>query len=247
MSTELTPGAGTPGEATPPVQSGTPTPEIRHDDGSAELERLRAENARYAAVMERLDPYAEDIQRYISDDQYRGYVQQGRKLYDEMEQRKPVSYSPEMQALRDEVVGLIEPFKNQFEHTQQAQQVEYNAKKQRVFDDGKPIVMNYLDKHPEIRNNPSFAKIFAQNIDALQEEAVNSGRPFKEVWDNYMLAYGGERETRQAPPRQLRANSGEPGIPAAPRDNTSHRRADGSLKSTAEAFMDTFRRVGRAS
>ncbi len=226
-----TPGGG--GGNAPPAGLST--------DDRAELERLRAENAQYSSTLAALDPYADDIKRFVSDEPYRNYVRESSKYYEQLDHRKPSGYSPEMQQLRDEILGEIRPVKEVVDQHRATQAADREARKTAVFNEGKPIVMAFLDQHPELRQSRTFGK----TLEMLQEEAVETGRPFKEHWDNYISGFAGAPR-REAPPRQLRAHDAEPGVPAA---TTRKPPAAGERpKTIREAFLETHARVnGKAS
>jgi hypothetical protein len=207
-----------------------------------EYERIRAERDQYAGVLKTLEPYSEDISRFVQDNEYREAVGQYRKVYDDLKQRQPDNgLSPELKTVRDEILGELKPFKEAFESNVRAQQNAENQRKTAVFEEGKPIVLAHFERHPELRQS----KAFGRALDQLQAEAIERNVPFKEVWDPFVSAFGDSPVRRDAPPRQLRSNAAEPGIPAANRQPA----ADPSKpKSVKEAFMETFKRVnGRAS
>ncbi len=209
-----------------------------------EIERLRARAAladQYEGTLRALEPYADDITRIANDADYREYVRTSRDVYDELGKKREPGIPPELQAVRDSILSEIKPFKEQYERQQSEAQAAYNARKQAVFDEGKPIVLAHLERHPELKQSGAFARA----LEAMQLEATERGKPFKEVWDTFTGGFS-TGETRSAPPKQLRANAGEQGIPAA-----SERRApanDGKPKSFKETFLETHARVnGRAS
>jgi hypothetical protein len=225
-----------------PSPVGAPAPSGAPAFTQEDFDRLRAENAQYAATLARLDPYVEDIKPILEDEEYRNAQREYRRVYSDLSQRKPNSLSPELQALRDEILGEIKPFKEAFQSQTAAQEDAKRQRVQRAFDEGKPIVLAHIERHPELRGSRAFVTM----VEAMQSEAVERDVPFKQVWDSTMSAFGAP-EPRQAPPRQLRANAGEQGIPAAP-DPKRRAEADGRKPTVKEAFMDAFNRTkGKAS
>jgi hypothetical protein len=208
-------------------------------DHTAELERLRSENAAYAQTIEGLAPIAEDVKRLRDDPKYRDYVRESTKFYEDLQHRAPEGYSPEMQRMRDEILGELKPVKDLVTSHTEAQAQERVNRKTRAFNEGKPIVEAYLTQHPELKTSATFGKTLAM----LQDEAVDTDKPFKEVWDNYVSAWGGTATRRETPPRQLRADTAEPGIPAAS-DRAGKPPAAGERpKTIREAFLETHARL----
>lgn len=208
-----------------------------------DFERVRQERDQFASVLQRLEPYAEVIKPILEDEGYRSYVTEGRRYYDDLQQKKPKDLSPEGQAILDAIEQKTKPFLEQFQRNQTEQQQALNAKRTRAFEEGKPIVTAFLEGHPELRDARTPAgRAFARTLDELQSAAVESDRPFKEVWDNYASAFSGGNIRREAPPRQLRANAGEQGVPAAAERRPA---ANEKPQSVKDAFMDAFNRVGR--
>jgi hypothetical protein len=225
-----------PGE--PGGEPGGQPPALSADERT-ELARLRTENSAYATTLSSLDPIAEDLARLRDDEEYRNFTRENAKFYEDLKHKAPAGYTPEMQRLRDEILGEIKPVTQLVTDHTAAQKQERENRKTRAFNEGKPIVEAYLTQHPELKTSGTFGKTLAM----LQEEAVDSDKPFKEVWDNYVSAWGGTATRQPTPPRQLRSNDAEPGIPAAT-DRAGKPPAAGERpKTIREAFLETHARL----
>jgi hypothetical protein len=223
--------------------TGAPAPVTPALDQNDELQRLRSQNEEYSRVLGALDPYADTIKRIVEDEDFRGYVGESTKYYDDLRQRKPADTNPELARLRDEIVEQIKPMRELVDGYQRQQNEAIEARKTRTFNEGKQILEPFLAEHPELRSN----RAFAITLNQLQADAVERDRPFKEVWDEYASGFAPAPASRRAPPASLRANDGDQGIPAA----AARRPASapgGKPPSIAAAFMETHRRVnGKAS
>ena len=227
----------TPAGGTPPPASGL-SPEER-----AELDSLRE-------TMAVLNPHADTIKavvqdeslrkyvgRYGADEGFRKYLEESTKYYDDLQQRKPVNADPALVELEQRLGSKIDRIVGLVDSVEERQKAESEAKKTSVFNEAKPIVVAYLDSHPALKTSAAFG----QTLNALQGEAIESGRPFKEVWDGYVSGFSTTH--REAPPRQLRANASEVGIPAA---QTTTPAAGEKPKSLKDAFLMLHNR-GKAS
>lgn len=221
--------------------AGTPAPHAGpSDDERAELQRLREDNERLTGIVGALEPYADDITRFVKDEGYRSYVRESSKFYDNAQEQHKPQVSPEIAAVRDEIMEAIRPQREMVENYNRAQREDLEHRKARTFEEGRAIVTPYLEAHPELRS-----RAFGATLDALQADAVERNVPFKEVWDNYISGFAPAREERKTPPRSLRANAAEIGIPAATEQRTETTRADGSPKPFREIALEVARRVGR--
>lgn len=202
---------------------------------------MREENARLTGIVRAIEPYADDVRRIVTDEGYRDYVRESTRYYDELAQRKPTDLDPGLAAVRDELREEIRPMRELADKYTTQQRAEREARINRTFQEGKAIVEPFLQQHPELRTNRGFGA----TLDALQNEAVERDVPFKEVWDNYTSGFAPQPRERKTPPPSLRANDGDQGIPAAARP--APKPAEGQPQSVREAFMDAWRRNGKAS
>lgn len=235
MSTDGVGGGGAPAGGTPPAPAVSP-------EELADLRAAKTERDQYEATFRSLEPYAEDIKRIRDDEDYRNASREYQKVYDDLKQRRPAGHelSPEMQRLRDDLVGEFKPLKDAFESRQQQEHAAARDRESRVFQEGAPIIKAFRERHPDLVDNP----VWMNAITACQRDAVNRNVTFKEVWDNFTSGF--ETSRPAAPPRQLRANAGEQGIPAA--QDRTRPPANGEKKSVVQAFLETHRRVnGKAS
>lgn len=226
-----------------PVGTSVPPASGLSPEERTELERLRAENAQAREFFSGFgDDELDTIRRIREDESFRQGVKQYREVHENLEHRAPQGYSPEMQRLRDEILSEIKPVKDLVTgHTAQQQQAKA-ARNQAVYDEGRPIVLAFLESHPELKQSRTFGK----TLEMLQAEAVETEKPFKEVWDGYISGFSGPAP-RSAPPRQLRASDGEPGIPARTERVAPTQSADGKPLSIKDAFLQKYKQVnGRA-
>ncbi|MDE2102028.1 MAG: hypothetical protein KGL39_32580 [Patescibacteria group bacterium] len=233
MNTDQLGGVENPGGNTPAPGQGA--------SDLAEIERIRTENAQMAAVLSQLEPYADDIKRYVQDEDYRRFVSESRQYYDQgLEQRKP-KLDAATQAAIDAVKEQFQPVLEVANDFKAQREQASTSARQRAFDEGKAILVPFLEQHPELKGSTTFGR----TLDLLQEEAASSGRPFKEVWDGYISAFAGPQQRRMPTQPQLRANAGEPGIPAEQRVRPSTRERPTTIR---DAFLQTHARLnGKAS
>ena len=176
----------------------------------AEYAAMQSELGQWRAFNEQAAPYAERIQRLITDEEFRNFNDQSYSAYEKMrEDAKPV----------DETPAWFKPYADRInEETSQKSraEAEQNTKWQR---DEMDFAARLVAEQPQLRTGNGIVRIaaFADAMAKVENRRVGIEEAYK-----VMLGF---QPGASAPAPSLRADSGSVGIPdKAPTNNEAYKK-----------------------
>ena len=172
----------------------------------AEIEQLRQFKAQVEPVLETLRPYGDDIQRLVQDEEARNFYRQSLKTYEQLRAEQAPKVDPALQPVFEELKPVKDWISQQqtreAEAAKTAQQEAANAQWSKVQEASKELPWLAQDNYRAAFEVAQFGdlrgiKDFGDALSAYRQEmASRFGAPVV-----------------SAPPRSLRGDAGDPGVP----------------------------------
>lgn len=238
--TELQPGI------TPTAEPGTPDAAAA---ASAAASSAPSYDPEYVASLERyavqaqqqfeaLSPYEEHVRRYATDPEYRAFVDDSGKAFEQFKKSREPQVPPEIAAVRDEIRADLKPIVDEFQSRRQREAAEAQAKRQQFEQENMAYARRLAAERPDLsaENNRGLMEIAAY-ADAL----ANMERRPVSIEEAYKKMQGRASAPPASPPPSLRSESGAPGIPTPARVDTERYKKD-----FFGAVVDSVRNARRA-
>ena len=155
-------------------------------------------------TFEVLQPYAEDIDRFVSDESYREMARNSYKAYETM--RQPTK--PEMPPEFAPIVDRLDKVSNYVDTLQQRETAAQAAERDASMRATTEYAQRLVAEHPFLAED-NFA-----GIQMVGTVAAQRGITFEDAWKKYGAMFAAPRQATPPPPRSLRADAGTPGVPS---------------------------------
>lgn len=195
------PGAAAPSAAPPSVAY------------PADYEELRERAQRYDALNEQLSPYAEVINRLVTDEDYRTFTQSATETYDERLKRQqpqvPAEFQPVVDRFEKELGPLVE-FVNETKREREERIRAEAADKEAQIAAAQRANVEYAQRLAAER--PDLAEDNYAGIGMLAAYAANRGLSLEDAYKATGSRFGAPPK-KATPPTSLRGDSAAPGVP----------------------------------
>jgi DNA repair ATPase RecN len=192
----------------PQIQAEQPAPVERAapDPRDAELEQLRSYYQQTAPTLERLQPYADDIRSFVENEDDREFYRQAR----EARKRIAEAQAPQIDPSLKPVLDKFEPVAQYVNDLQRREAEAAQRAQQETAQAQWSHVQSLARDHSWLAENN-----YAAAFDVAAYGDRRGIKDFDKAFDAYRQEMTGRFNSAPAspPPRSLRADAGNPGVP----------------------------------
>jgi hypothetical protein len=180
-----------------------PSPTVTYPD---DYEELRRQNAEYAATMEALRPYADDIRPILENEDERNFTRTALTNYRRQREESQPKLSPELQMLREDLVKEAGPAVAWVNEQRAAQE----QSKKDAAESAQKQNLAYAQRLAAER--PDLAEDGFAGIGMLAAYAANRGVSLEEAYKTAGSRFSAP-PAKKSPPTSLRGDAAAPGVP----------------------------------